>query len=261
MTEQNMKSLPVQSRNILGARVDATSYTDAVDRVIEWARAGESRYVCAASMNNIMEAYDSPEFKAIHNQADLVTPDGTPLVWGLRLLGLKHASRVYGPDLTPALLSAAESNGITVGFYGASPEVLNRLLAVVNTRWPMLDVRYAFSPPFRPLSEDEDAAVVREINDSGARILFIGLNTPKQDRWMAAHRGRVNVVMMGVGAAFDFLAGTKPQAPRWLMPLGLEWLFRLITEPKRLWKRYTKHVPRFAFLLALQVVTARRQHT
>jgi N-acetylglucosaminyldiphosphoundecaprenol N-acetyl-beta-D-mannosaminyltransferase len=248
----------VQSRRILGARVDATSYVDAVSCVTAWARLGESRYVCAASMNNIMEAYDSPEFKAIHNAADLVTPDGTPLVWGLRLLGLKHASRVYGPDLTPALLSAAERDEIPVGFYGASQEVLDRLLQVVKVRWPKLDVRYAFSPPFRPLTEEEDADVVREINSSGTRILFIGLNTPKQDRWMAAHRGRVNAVMMGVGAAFDFLAGTKPQAPRWLMPLGLEWLFRLVTEPRRLWKRYTKHVPRFAILLTRQVLVGRR---
>ena len=155
-------------------------------------------------MNNIMEAYDSPDFKAIHNQADLVTPDGMPLVWGLRLLGLKHATRVYGPDLTPALLSAAELNGIPVGFYGASQKVLNRLLEVVSARWPKLDVRYAFSPPFRPLADEEDEIIVRDINSSGARILFIGLNTPKQDRWMAAHRGRVNAVMMGVGAAFDF---------------------------------------------------------
>jgi N-acetylglucosaminyldiphosphoundecaprenol N-acetyl-beta-D-mannosaminyltransferase len=248
----------VQSRTMLGARVDATSYADAVNCVLNWARAGESRYVCAASMNNIMEAYDSPDFKAIHNQADLVTPDGMPLVWGLRLLGLKHATRVYGPDLTPALLSAAECNGIPVGFYGASEKVLNRLLEVVSARWPKLDVRYAFSPPFRPLADEEDEIIVRDINSSGARILFIGLNTPKQDRWMAAHRGRVNAVMMGVGAAFDFLARTKRQAPRWLMPLGLEWLFRLVTEPKRLWKRYTKHVPRFAILLTRQVLFARR---
>ena len=118
-----------------------------------------------------------------------------------------------------------------VGFYGASQEVLNRLLDVVKARWPKLDVRYALSPPFRPLTDEEDATVVRDINSSGTRILFVGLNTPKQDRWMAAHRGRVDAVMIGVGAAFDFLAGTKPQAPRWLMPLGLEWLFRLITEP------------------------------
>jgi N-acetylglucosaminyldiphosphoundecaprenol N-acetyl-beta-D-mannosaminyltransferase len=248
----------VQSRRILGARVDATSYVDAVNRVTAWARLGESRYVCAASMNNIMEAHDSPEFKAIHNAADLVTPDGTPLVWGLRLLGLKHASRVYGPDLTPALLAAAERDDIPVGFYGASQEVLDRLLEVVKARWPKLDVRYALSPPFRPLTDEEDATVVRDINSSGTRILFVGLNTPKQDRWMAAHRGRVDAVMIGVGAAFDFLAGTKPQAPRWLMPLGLEWLFRLITEPGRLWKRYTKHVPRFAVLLTLQVLIGRR---
>jgi N-acetylglucosaminyldiphosphoundecaprenol N-acetyl-beta-D-mannosaminyltransferase len=235
-------------------RVDRTSYPDAAERVLEWARDGQSRYVCVATVNNVMEAYDSSEFRRIMNQADLVTPDGMPLVWGLRLLGARDATRVYGPLLTPALLGAAAREGVPVGFYGGSASVLGKLLTVVKRRFPGLEVAYALAPPFRPLSEPEDERIVREIRDSEARILFVGLSTPKQERWMAAHRGSIPAVMLGVGAAFDFLAGVKPQAPEWMQNSGLEWLFRLATEPRRLFWRYLKHNPRFAALFAWQLL-------
>jgi N-acetylglucosaminyldiphosphoundecaprenol N-acetyl-beta-D-mannosaminyltransferase len=188
------------------------------------------------------------------NGADLVTPDGMPLVWGLRLLGCKQASRVYGPDLTPVILERAASEGLAVGFYGASPQVLDRFVQVMTERFAKLRVAYAYSPPFRDLTPEEDQRVVQEISESGARILFVGIGNPRQEYWMAAHKGRVQAVMVGVGAAFDFLAGAKPQAPRWMMRHGLEWLFRLATEPRRLWKRYLKHNPRFVVLFALQLL-------
>ncbi len=251
------KPAPMPRRHILGMRVDATSYREACEAVVDWAHHSQSRYVCVATVNNVMEAHDSPEFRRIMNDADLVTPDGMPLVWGLRLMGASNAGRVYGPDLTPAVLAAAERERIPVGFYGGSRAVLERLLERVAGWFPRLEVAYAYSPPFRPLSPEEDDRIAEEINRSGARILFVGLNTPKQDRWMAAHRGRVSTVMLGVGAAFDFLAGAKPQAPRWMMGAGLEWLFRLATEPRRLWKRYLKHNPRFLALFALQLAQGR----
>jgi N-acetylglucosaminyldiphosphoundecaprenol N-acetyl-beta-D-mannosaminyltransferase len=239
---------------IVGTNVDATSYGQAVETVARWSGSGESKYVCVATVNQVMEAYDSPEFLGVMNGADLVTPDGMPLVWGLRLLGHKEATRVYGPDLTPILLERAAAEGFPVGFYGGAPEVLERLVQVVTGRFPALQVAYAYSPPFRPLTREEDERVVAEINASGARIVFIGLNSPKQDYWMAAHRCRVQAVMLGVGAAFDFLAGAKAQAPRWMMRIGMEWLFRFATEPRRLWKRYLKHNPRFVVLFALQLL-------
>lgn len=244
-------------RYILGMRVDATSYDDAGRRILSWAQAGESRYVCVATVNNVMEAHDSPEFRRIMNSADLVTPDGMPLVWGLRRLGAPHATRVYGPDLTPVLLAAAEQAGVPVGFYGATPGVLARLKSELARRFPRLDARYWFSPPFRDLSAEEDARIVEEIRRSGSRLLFVGLSTPKQERWMAAHRDRIPAVMIGVGAAFDFLAGTKPQAPRWMQRSGLEWLFRLATEPRRLAPRYLRGNPRFVFLLMRELLTGR----
>jgi N-acetylglucosaminyldiphosphoundecaprenol N-acetyl-beta-D-mannosaminyltransferase len=241
-------------RFIVGSRVHGTSYAHATSLVQTWASQNLSRYVCVATVNNVMEAWDSPQFMAVTNNADLVTPDGMPLVWGLRLLGHPGASRVYGPDLTPIVLQMAMENGIPVGFYGGSQAVLDRLQSVIRERFPKIRIAYAYSPPFRPLTEEEDTEVIQAINNSGARILFIGLNTPKQDYWMAAHRGKVRAVMLGVGAAFDFLAGTKSQAPRWMMKCGLEWLFRLVTEPRRLWKRYLKHNPRFVMLFGLQLL-------
>jgi N-acetylglucosaminyldiphosphoundecaprenol N-acetyl-beta-D-mannosaminyltransferase len=244
---------PVESRSILGMRADATSYPAASSQVLAWARTGESRYVAIATVNNVMEAYDSPAFRAIMNAADLVTPDGMPLVWGLRLLGIRTAARVYGPDLTPCVLEAAEREGIPVGFYGSTGAVLEKLLQAVRGRYPRLRIACASAPPFRPLSREEDLATIALINGSGARILLVGLSTPKQERWMAAHRGRVEAVMLGVGAAFDFLAGTKRQAPRWMMRAGLEWFFRLVSEPRRLALRYLKHNPRFLVLFLAQV--------
>jgi N-acetylglucosaminyldiphosphoundecaprenol N-acetyl-beta-D-mannosaminyltransferase len=247
----------MQPLSILGMHVNPTSYTQAVQQIRDWSKGAESRYICVASVNNVMEAYDSQEFLRVMNEADLVTPDGMPLVWALRLLGHRSATRVYGPDLTPLVFEMAEREGLPVGFYGGAPAVLDRLVAVVRNRFPRLMIQYACSPPFHALSEEEDVDIVSEINQSQVRILFVGLNTPKQDLWMRSHRGRVNCVMLGVGAAFDFFAGAKKQAPRWLMPLGLEWLFRLCTEPRRLWRRYLKHNPRFVALFAAQLARAR----
>ncbi|MBV9267575.1 MAG: WecB/TagA/CpsF family glycosyltransferase [Acidobacteriaceae bacterium] len=244
----------VENTLILGMKVSRTDYQHASSLILSWAKQKLSRYVCVATVNNVMEAFDSEKFQTVMNQADLVTPDGMPVVWALRCLGRKNATRVYGPDLTHVLLEKAAAAGVPVGFYGAAPEVLQRLVEQVQRQYPQLRVVYAFSPPFRPLSAAEDEEIVRAINGSGAAILFIGLNTPKQDNWMAAHRDKVRAVMLGVGAAFDFLAGTKPQAPRWMMAVGLEWLFRLAVEPRRLWKRYLKHNPRFVLFFAMQLL-------
>lgn len=244
----------ILTASILGMRVDATSYSQVSAVVGAWAVQAASKYVCVATVNNVMEAYDSLGFRQVMNEADVVTPDGMPLVWALRLLGHEDATRVYGPDLTPVVLALAEREDLPVGLYGGSPDTLQRLRQVVAAHRPSLRIAYACSPPFRPLTPEEDGQVVAEINRSGARILFVGLNTPKQDYWMASHKGRVQSVMIGVGAAFDFLAGTKRQAPRWMMGLGLEWLFRLATEPRRLWKRYLKHNPRFVVLFAIQLL-------
>jgi N-acetylglucosaminyldiphosphoundecaprenol N-acetyl-beta-D-mannosaminyltransferase len=246
-----------ECRDILGVRVDATNYRDATGQILAWARDGRSSYVCCACVNSVMEAHDSPEFLGVMRQAGLVTSDGMPLVWLLRLLGVRDATRVYGPDLMPAVLEAAAAAGIATGFYGGSPAVLDELVRRAQTRFPALNVAYAESPPYRAPTPKEDERTTLAIAAAGVRILFVGLNTPKQDRWMSAHRGRVPGVMLGVGAAFDFFAGAKPQAPKWMQSSGLEWTFRLATEPRRLWRRYLVHNPRFAVLALAQLLRAR----
>lgn len=245
------------SRRILGMRVDATTYEDAAGLVLAWAAAGESRTVCVGTVHMVMEARDDPGFRAAVNGADLVTSDGMPLVWGLRLLGVPGATRVYGPDLTPVVCRKAAAAGIPVGFHGGTPQTLARLLRRVRRDHPDLEIAYAESPPFGELTPERLEREAEAIVASGARILFVGLGCPKQERWMAAQRGRVPAVMLGVGAAFDFLAGTKRQAPRLLQRAGLEWAFRLATEPRRLWRRYLVNNPRFLVLFGAQVLRER----
>jgi N-acetylglucosaminyldiphosphoundecaprenol N-acetyl-beta-D-mannosaminyltransferase len=258
MTHHLLEPEPLQSRRILRTRVDATSYRHTCDQVLDWAAAGESRYVCVATVNNLIEGVDDPGYNALMEQADLVTPDGMPLVWGLRLLGVPDASRVYGPDLTPLVCEAAARRGIPVGFYGGQDDVLDNLAAALTARYPGLRIAYRWSPPFRPLTPEEEARVTGELVRSGARVLFVGLGSPKQERWMADHKD-LPLVMLGVGAAFDFLSGRKRQAPPVLQRLGLEWLFRLVHEPRRLWRRYLYRNPRFVALFAAQLLRQRRR--
>jgi N-acetylglucosaminyldiphosphoundecaprenol N-acetyl-beta-D-mannosaminyltransferase len=195
-----------------------------------------------------MTAHDSDALNNVVNQADLVTPDGMPLVWMLRLKGVKSQTRVYGPTLMLHVLEMAAREKILVGFYGADDQTLQKLIARMNELYPALKVAYAFSPPFRTLDEQESAKIIEDISASGARILFVGLGCPKQEKWMAEQKGKIPAVMLGVGAAFDFHAGTKSQAPGWMQAIGLEWFFRLIHEPRRLAKRYLYNNPRFIVL-------------
>jgi N-acetylglucosaminyldiphosphoundecaprenol N-acetyl-beta-D-mannosaminyltransferase len=252
-----MRSILIASRRILGVRVDATNYTDATRKIADWAREGRSCYVCCAAVNNIMEARRSPDYRIVMDLADLVTSDGMPLVWMLRWLGARSATRVYGPDLMSLLLEAAGDAGIPVGFYGGTEAVLARLASLVRRRFPRLRIAYAEAPPFRALTAEEDRRTTQAIQDAGVRILFVGLGSPKQDRWMHAHKDRVQAVMLGVGAAFDFLAGAKPQAPQWMQSSGLEWAFRLATEPRRLWRRYLTQNPKFVVLALAQLLRTR----
>ena len=247
------------TESILGVRVAASSYEETVRNCLAWGEKRQSRALVFANVHVIMEASDDPGFCDRLNTADMVNPDGVPLVWTLRALGNRNAQRVYGPDATVALLAAAEKAGLSVGFYGGSPQVLDTLLRVVSARHPLLRIAYAESPPFRPLTAEEDAAVIERIASSGVQLLFVGLGCPKQEIWVTDHLGKVPAVMLAVGAAFDFIAGTKPQAPRWMMRNGLEWAFRFATEPRRLAGRYLKHNPRFIGLVLLQLLNVSKE--
>ncbi|MBD3393818.1 MAG: WecB/TagA/CpsF family glycosyltransferase [Chitinivibrionales bacterium] len=244
------------SRTIVGTRIDATTYEDATRRIVGWASGRRARMICAANVHVVMEAFDDPSFAKVLAGADLVTPDGVPLVWALKCLGVKHATRVYGPDLTLHVCEAAAAAGIPVALYGSTPACLADFTSFLEKRFAGIRIAAAISPPFRELSFDEDTRHVEHILNSGARILLVGLGCPKQERWIAAHQDRLPLVMLAVGVAFDFHAGRVRQAPRWLMRLGLEWLFRLVVEPRRLWKRYVKHNPRFIWHFVKQLVRA-----
>jgi N-acetylglucosaminyldiphosphoundecaprenol N-acetyl-beta-D-mannosaminyltransferase len=237
--------------------VDASSYADATERILHWSRSSSGRYVCVANVHMTMEAVDDEGFRDLVNGADLVVPDGMPLVWSLRRLGVPGAGRVYGPTLTLRLCRAAAEAGVPIGLYGGRPEAIVRLRANLEAWFPGLRIAYAASPPFRALSEAEDADVVDAIAASGARVLFVGLGCPKQERWMLAHRERLPLVQVGVGAAFDFHAGLVRQAPSWLQDAGLEWAFRFAMEPRRLARRYLRQNPRFVIRLARQLWSSR----
>jgi N-acetylglucosaminyldiphosphoundecaprenol N-acetyl-beta-D-mannosaminyltransferase len=246
------------SRSVLGTRVDATSYEDASERVVRWAGEGWSAYVCVAATHLIMEAHDSATLREGVNRADLVTPDGRPLVWALKSLSVEDASQVRGTDLMTHVVERAAREKVPIGLYGGTPQSLEALVRALETRFPGVQVACQISPPFRPLTSEEDEAVTHEITASGSRILFVGIGCPKQERWMVAHKERIPAVMVGVGAAFDFHAGRVRQAPRWMQEVGLEWAFRLMMNPRRLWKRYAKQNPRFVWLFLLQLLGARR---
>jgi len=203
-----------------------------------------------------METFDDPVFRLKVNQADLVVPDGRPLVWSLQMLGCSQARQARGPSLFLDLCAKAAAQGMPIGLFGGTPESLYDLQIYLRHEFPGLRIACAISPPFRSLTVAEDEACIRQITESGARILFVGIGCPKQENWMAAHKGKLSCVMIGVGAAFDFFSGRRKQAPRWMQQAGLEWLFRLANDPRRLWKRYLRHNPRFVWQLGRQVVVA-----
>lgn len=240
---------------ILGLGVSAITFADAIAAIDAFVRSGRPHYVCITGAHGVIESRSDPHLLAIHNAADLVTPDGMPLVWMSRLLGRTATERVYGPDLMRAITRLSPSRGYRHFYYGGAPGVAEALSARLQNANPGLSVVGTCCPPFRSLSREEDEAVVAQINAARPDIVWVGLSTPKQENWMASHLGRIDApVMIGVGAAFDFLAGTKRQAPVWMQKRGLEWLFRLVSEPKRLFARYMKIVPLFLLLAAGQLL-------
>jgi N-acetylglucosaminyldiphosphoundecaprenol N-acetyl-beta-D-mannosaminyltransferase len=239
--------------NVLGVGVSAITVEQAVSIIDGWIEAADRQYVCVTGVHGIMESQDHPELRDIHNRAGLVTPDGMPLVWISRMKGYRHVERVYGPDLMLACCAASVRRGHRHYLYGGGPGVPERLAARLQERFPGLVIAGTWSPPFGDLPPHAERATVDRINAAAPDVVWVGLSTPKQERWMARHVGRLSApVLIGVGAAFDFLAGLKRQAPRWMQRSGLEWLFRLGTEPRRLGPRYLVNNPRFVGLMLLE---------
>lgn len=229
---------PRESVTVLDTPVDALSWDSALARIATWAHANESRSVCICNVHSVVSARLDPAFAAAAHGCDLRTPDGAPVAWLMRRLGQAGQARIDGPDLMWRYCAHAERAGEAIFLYGSTPATLARLQRRLKEHFPGLRIAGAHSPPFRPLTEAEDAEVVRMIAASGASTVWVSLGCPKQELWMQAHRGRIPAVMIGVGAAFDYHAGTLRRAPTWMQSHGLEWLFRLVMEPRRLWRRY-----------------------
>ena len=238
---------------------DVGNHAAAIEKINALVKAGAGGYVCFSTVHMVMESVDNPEFAAKVNGADLIITDGMPLVWMQKLQGARGAARVRANDLMMMLCEYAAENNLSVGFYGGRQEVLDAIRERARKELPNLRVVYAFSPPFRPLTEEEDAEITAQINRAAPDILFMGLGCPKQENWMAAHRDKLKAVMLGVGASFDFYAGNVKESPAWLGKLGLEWLFRLTQEPRRLWRRYLILNPRFMWHAGRQLLRGRNR--
>jgi N-acetylglucosaminyldiphosphoundecaprenol N-acetyl-beta-D-mannosaminyltransferase len=243
---------------VVSLDTDVVDHEYAIERVTELVKKGNGGYVCFSTVHMVMESYDSPEFAAKVNGADMIVTDGMPIVWMQKLQKHGGGSRVRANDLMILLCERAERDGLKVGFYGGRPDVIEAIRARAKRDFPDLKIVYAYSPPFRSLTPDEDESVTREINAANPDILFMGLGCPKQENWMSAHRDRIKAVMLGVGASFDFFAGNVKESPAWLGRLGLEWLYRLIQEPGRLWRRYLILNPRFVWHALRQLISGRR---
>jgi N-acetylglucosaminyldiphosphoundecaprenol N-acetyl-beta-D-mannosaminyltransferase len=227
---------------VLGAYISHVNWASAIRQIHSWGQQHESRYVCICNVHSVVTAARDADFNRVINNADMATPDGAPVAWAMRRSGLKDQQRINGPDLMWRYLQKAEELGQRPFFYGSTEETLQKLMDSVKNEFPLLEIAGMYAPPFLPLnshaSAAQDESEIARINQSGAHVVFVGLGCPKQERWMAAHRGSIQAVMIGVGAAFDYHAGTVKRAPLTWQRHGFEWLYRLLSEPRRLFMRY-----------------------
>lgn len=252
-------TLPMRAE-ILGVPLAVSDYDEVLDWMDAMVAAGERGWLTAAAVNLVMSANDDPATMKALRGATLAVPDGQPLVWALRLLGHERATRVYGPDLMERWCARAARTGTPTYLYGGrSEQALELLTRRLRERFPGLRIAGGYSPPFRPLTDDERAQAISHINDSGAKVVWVGTGQPKQEIWMSGMRSHLDApLLVGVGAAFDFHAGIVSQAPSWMQRNGLEWAYRLSREPRRLWRRYASQNPRFVAGFARQYLRERR---
>lgn len=241
---------PKRRVDVLGVHVSTLDLPTAVDEIARWIDDGERHYVCVRDAHGVMLAQQDEEFREIQNRSGLTTPDGMPMVWCGRWAGEKEMQRVYGPDLIEAVSQRAGREGWKFFYYGGTEGVAEELADEIKRRAPGVHNVGTYCPPFRPLTSEERSEVIDQINQSGADIVWVGLSSPKQEYWMHDVRDELDAAaLIGIGAAYDMLTGRVRQAPRFIQRSGFEWLFRLLMEPKRLWRRYVLNLPRFAFLL------------
>ncbi|MCF2146314.1 WecB/TagA/CpsF family glycosyltransferase [Desmonostoc muscorum LEGE 12446] len=249
------KAIPTQK--IVNSPVNVLKFDEQIGIILQWAKNFESMVVCVANVHMLIEAYRQPSFARILENADLVTPDGMPLVWMLQLLGAKNQNRVAGLDILLELCRLAPQQNISIYFVGSETRVLEQMRQKLKVQFPDLKIAGMEPLPFRPLTPGENDALIKNINQSRAGLVFVALGCPKQEYWMAQNKGKIKAVMIGLGGAFPMYAGIHKRAPLWLQKLGLEWAYRLIQEPKRLWKRYCTTNGIFIYLALKQLLIQR----
>jgi len=249
MTDVQLAATTASDRvDVLGIHVSVTNLDDTVETFARWIDNGERQLVCVSDMNALLHARADEWLTEVYNTSGLTVPDGMPLVWAGRKAGFDRMARVAGPDLLERVMAEAADRGWTQYFYGGAEGVAEDLRETFQDRHAALKVVGVHCPPYRELTEAEAAAVVAELNAAKPDIIWIGLGAPKQERWMAEHRDRLDAaILIGVGAAFDFHTGRLDRAPLWMQRSGLEWSYRLYKEPRRLWRRYLLGIHRFGF--------------
>ena len=233
---------------ILGVHVSVTNIRSVMHELTTHLESYRGGYVCVSNVHTTVMAYDNPMYRKVQNKSIMAVPDGKPLVFVCHRKGYQEAERVAGPDLMPALLHLSETKGYRHYFYGSTQETIQQLEENLHARFPKLEIAGMYSPPFRPLTPQEDEEMVEKINAAHPDFVWVGLGAPKQEEWMYEHCGRIKAVMLGVGAAFDFSAGTAKRAPRWMQECYMEWLYRLMQDPRRLFHRYFTTNVRFVLL-------------
>jgi N-acetylglucosaminyldiphosphoundecaprenol N-acetyl-beta-D-mannosaminyltransferase len=245
----------ISTQDVIGIPICNLPFEAQINQIVSWAKKHQSKIVCVANVHMSIEARQNSDLANLLKHADLVTPDGIPLVWMLKLMGTKRAERVAGMDIFLATCEQAAQAQISIFLLGSKPDILDQIHQRLTTEFPLLKIAGMISPPFGPLDPATDTNIIKTINTSGAGIVFVALGCPKQELWMAQYQEQIPAVMIGVGAVFPVYAGALKHAPKFIRASGFEWLFRLIQEPRRLWKRYATTIPIFIWLALKQLST------
>lgn len=246
----------MKKNKIIQTLITTGRYEEFVDNILKLSKNKTSSYICISNVHMTIESYKNKSFCEVVNSADMATPDGMPLAKAIKWLYGTEQERVAGMDLMPALMGVAEENNMSVYLYGSTDEILKKIVTKAKIEFPNLELNL-YSPPFRVLSEGEKEKIVSMINQKNPDFVFVALGCPKQEKWMAEHKGKINSCMIGLGGALEVYAGIKSRAPKWMQDYSLEWLYRLIQDPKRLWKRYLMTNTLFMLLLLFQLMKVR----
>jgi N-acetylglucosaminyldiphosphoundecaprenol N-acetyl-beta-D-mannosaminyltransferase len=249
---RRMPTLPTLS--IIGSPVTARPFQEQMRAIMIWAKARRSKAVCVANTHMLIEAHRNPDFSTVLHNADMVTPDGMPLVWMMKMMGALQQDRVAGMDIFVSLCQSACHENVSIFLLGSQSDILARMQTRLEKEFPSLDIAGIEPLPFRPLTPAEDIALIERVNSSGAGIVFLALGCPKQEAWIDRHRNKIQAVMIGIGGVFPVYAGIQKRAPAWVRESGFEWLYRLLQEPTRLWKRYQTTIPAFIWLALRQIL-------